>query len=240
MAFAVVQHQAGTRLSSDGSGNTAATAWPGNTGAGNLLLAVLGFSTNATVTCSTSGWVQAITFRNGTGNQVEIWYSSNSAGTDASPVFVITPSSLYVVNVAEISGVSTTSPLDKTGTATGGTVAVVQSAGTSQAAEFVFGVARLKNASGITPTTWTLPSTSGAGATFGADIDSLGAVTGVNNFGLLDSWATSGAIGSTPLFDFTCSGGTPTQTCCIATFGSSPVNAAPEVDVHFYRVPGFQ
>lgn len=132
MAYKIVQHVTGTQLTSDGSGNTVAPAWSTPTSSSNLLLTAVNARSATAITCSTSGWIQAVTLSNST-NRTEIWYKSNSIVGDSTPVFVTAATTLYAVHICEVSGTSGT--LDKTATTTSQNPQLV---GIGGSAEFMF------------------------------------------------------------------------------------------------------
>lgn len=199
MAFAVVQHTITAQGTTDGSGNTTTpTVWPSNTTAGNLLVAGIIWNGNASPGGPT-GWRQAVTLTNGTGNQTEIWYKSNCIASDAVPVWVFTAGVHYMATLAEISGASTiTIPVDQSGSSTTGTgVAVAVGTPITAGSEFVYFVCGRKNTSAITALSWSASTASGS-ATFQADIDQLGVNGGASNVCIEHSWALSGASSTSP------------------------------------------
>lgn len=228
----------GSQLTSSALGATVATAWPSNTAAGNLLIATVHFrtgnATQATVTCSTVGWSKAVSaFQNTVGSQTEIWYKANSAAADSSPTFVITASKAYEVAVAEVTGVATTSPLDKTGTASISTTAnialsVATSATIANGSEFVYAALGISN-SANSAITWGSITAAGS-ATLGATIDALGAASGTTNEALAHAWATSGSAGTSPSVTGNATNGTARAAFALATFiaaaggGGTPTN----------------
>src|SRR5258708_5948971 len=131
---------------------------------------------------------------------------------------IIAVSVLFVIDLAEVSGFTGTPTLDRTGTATGtavATLATAVSATTTAANEFVFGACgnREGNTAGVTFSA----STAGGSATFGADIDTTNPAK--NGEGLRDTWATSGASGTSPSITFNLSASTNTVlAACIASF----------------------
>ncbi len=220
-AFTIVQHPIPATGTSDASGNTVSSStWASNPVQGNLLGATLTFRGNATTSeGTTQGWIKGPTITNGTTCQTEIWYRVAGAAEGAGePTFVISANTLYVVDLVEISGFTGTPTLDRTGTAAGGpvaTLATAVSATTTAASEFVFGGCgdAQGNTAGIT---WSA-STAGGGATLGADIDTTNPPK--NGEGLRDTWATSGASGTSPSITFNLSASTSTKlAACIASF----------------------
>jgi hypothetical protein len=118
----------------------------------------------------------------------------------------------------EITGFTGTPTLDRTGTAIGtavSTLATAVSATITAASEFVFG--GCGDTQGATAgITWSA-STTGGGATLGADIDTRNPPK--NGQGLRDTWATSGGSGTSPSITFNLSAATNTTlSACIATF----------------------
>jgi hypothetical protein len=137
-----------------------------------------------------------------------------------------------------MTGFSGTPTLDRTGTASGGgvsTLAVPVSSTTTAASEFVFGDCGdgEGNTTGITFSA----STAGGGATLGADIDRTNPPK--NGEGLRDTWATSGASGTSPSITFNLSAATNTAlAACIATFKGVVTVANPFKHSAGYLVSG--
>lgn len=235
MSLAIVQHQLSLQKAADGSGNTAPDAWGSSPTAGNLLLAEIVFnsSTLKTVTC-TAGWSQAASIQSGS-QQTELWYKPNASGGDASPTFNIGGTFAYRVGLQEVSGVQTSTPLDRTGTNSGTSpVTTAVSSTITDTGELVINVSGGYDSSAKNNRTWTRPSSAGGSATFQADIDFFNPNKG-GGVGIIISWAISGGSGTSPSITTTTDSSTNlTQRACIATFkavaASTSIKAVDKVD----------
>jgi hypothetical protein len=110
-AAAIVQ-----RADDEGT-TTAAPAWGSAVTAGHLLVAVVQYNNNSTVTAP-SGWLRATFVNQSTNVGIAIYYRENCAAraAGATESFAVPSSTSTVVQLAEFSGIVTSGALDVTGT----------------------------------------------------------------------------------------------------------------------------
>ncbi len=99
-----------------GTGTTSASATLASTTNGNLLVAVLQFNNNGSIT-PPSNWQLAVRQSPNSSVGVAIYYYPNNPGSITSVSFSVTSSTSTVLQVAEFSGIQQSTPLDATGTA---------------------------------------------------------------------------------------------------------------------------
>jgi hypothetical protein len=98
------------------AGATVIPALPGASTAGTLLVATLASQKNTTFSAP-AGWVRAV--NGGRINaEAEIWYYANNPGGITSAAFTVSGSASTAGQLSEWSGVASSSPVDKTGSAT--------------------------------------------------------------------------------------------------------------------------
>jgi hypothetical protein len=228
MAYSILQHLSGGVLTSAVGGGTSNLGWTSTPTNGNVLLVAYTFRGNATTT-GDPGWTKGPTITNGTTCQTEIWWRVASGDTTASsPNVVISASTSYIQQEAEVAGFTGTATFDQSGTAIGtgvNTVNPVTSAGVTGASDFVFGCCgnREGNTSGVT---FTASAALGVGAVFGADIDTNNPAK--NGEGMRDAWETAGGVGTTPGIGFGTSVATNTTlAACVIAFKDVAAAAAP-------------
>ena len=137
---------------------------PAASTAGNLLVAIVVGQKNASFS-GPANWVQGPNVGR-TNNEAEVWYYPNNPGGITSAAFTNTGTNFSAGQLSEWSGVATSSPLDKSGTASSGTatsIAVSTGGATTLAGELV-----------VSSFSQTLPSPSTATFTPGANWLNLG------------------------------------------------------------------
>lgn len=181
----------------------------------NLLVARV--NSDATVTMTSTGWSLAVSQVNNTG--LYLWYKL--AGASEAGTVVVTPSSSDSIEiiVEEWSGNDTSSPLDKTASATGASTGTT--AATTQADEQAFAQAGSGNLSAApTGVTWT--------NSFVTETGIFGGHATLNNRTALSPaskvLSATGAVSSVPTI-----GTGTTSGCLVATFKASAGGGGPTV-----------
>ncbi len=144
----------GASSANDGSATTASTAFPGNTGAGDLIVVAVSWDTSGSAQAGVSDsqgnkYVLATTSNNTTTFQaLAIYYAANIKGGADTVTVTLNPSAGYRrLEIQEYSGVATTNPVDVTaqninlngGTNTDGVTST--NATTTADGDLIFGVA---------------------------------------------------------------------------------------------------
>ena len=138
--------------------NTSTNTLPGNSTAGNLLVAVTGCPSGASITAP-AGWVQGPQVFNGAVNDTSLWYYPANPGGLSSFTFA-GPGSIWV-SVAEFTGpgVAAVAAPSDTGTNTGGAVTsiTVATAGTAKTGDLVV-AGFFEHLAATSAITWTDPA----------------------------------------------------------------------------------
>jgi hypothetical protein len=129
-----------------GSGNVTATL-PAASASGNLLIVTLVGGSNVSPFAGPAAWTRAASAGQAGDGEVEIWYLANSAAGVTSAAFT-SGSNTSIAQMSEWAGAATSSPLDKTGSATVGANAASSTVSTSAADASAGDL-------GITSNTWT-------------------------------------------------------------------------------------
>lgn len=141
--------QTSGKKQTDATSGTVNYAFPGNVTAGNtVIIAMNHFSSVAAeitgITVSGTTAVKDITKTDGTGNYAQIWRATNCAGGSATIAVTFSGAGNYIsFSAEEWDNITTTSPLDQTGTGgptSSAAPSVTSTGSTSQADEVVYAV----------------------------------------------------------------------------------------------------
>jgi Concanavalin A-like lectin/glucanases superfamily/Domain of unknown function (DUF2341) len=201
VSIALVQSGSDTR--SSGTSITPTLGVPST--AGTLLVAYVQWYSTTSSVSAPSGWVQATSAKTSSTGSVALWYYPNNPGGITSVTFTTTSSGGYFVGeLSEWSGVSPTSPLDRTGSTT--------STSTTSVTVSANGATTTANELAITGfTTYSAPTSFGPGSGWS------------NVFSAPSDWATSDyklgiASGTTVSERQTDAGTSNTWAAVLATF----------------------